>query len=55
MERDKLATQLEEERKARETLENHIKEQQKKIENLNDLSFSSGQTQNSCQVIYCTL
>ncbi|XP_039139627.1 kinesin-like protein KIN-7L [Dioscorea cayenensis subsp. rotundata] len=50
MERDKLATQLEEERKARETLENHIKEQQKKIENLNDLSFSSGQTQNSCQV-----
>ncbi|KAJ0980354.1 hypothetical protein J5N97_008609 [Dioscorea zingiberensis] len=49
MERDKLAMQLEEERKAREALEHHIKEQQKRMDNLNDLSLSSDQTLNLCQ------
>ncbi|KAJ8460666.1 hypothetical protein OPV22_033592 [Ensete ventricosum] len=44
LEREKLAMELEEERKARETLELCIKEQQKKIENLSSLSISSYNT-----------
>ncbi|CAD5189885.1 unnamed protein product [Musa acuminata subsp. malaccensis] len=49
LERERLAMELEEERKARETLELRIKEQQKKIENLSSLSISSYNTSISTQ------
>lgn len=50
LERERLAMELEEERKARETLELRIKEQQKKIENLSSLSITSYNTSISTQV-----
>ncbi|MQM02969.1 hypothetical protein Taro_035742, partial [Colocasia esculenta] len=49
LEREKLAIQLEEERKSREALEHYIKEQQLKIDTLKDLSCFSDRARNSAE------
>ncbi|XP_038983599.1 kinesin-like protein KIN-7L isoform X2 [Phoenix dactylifera] len=50
LDRERLAMELEEERKSREALEHCIKEQQKKIDNLTSLANSSSQTRSSAKM-----
>ncbi|GJN25412.1 hypothetical protein PR202_gb13235 [Eleusine coracana subsp. coracana] len=50
LERDRLAMELEEERKLRETLEHRVAEQQKKLEDLNNTSISAEHFQDSTQL-----
>ncbi|OEL15548.1 Kinesin-like protein KIN-7L [Dichanthelium oligosanthes] len=50
LERDRLAMELEEERKLRMTLEHHLTEQQKKLEGLNNTSISADQFTDSIQL-----
>lgn len=49
LEREKLAMELEEERKSRQALEHRIEEQQKKIDHLNEL-LSFDKSRKSIQV-----
>ncbi|GJN04662.1 hypothetical protein PR202_ga22227 [Eleusine coracana subsp. coracana] len=50
LERDRLAMELEEERKLRETLKHRVAEQQKKLEDLNNISISTEHFQDSTQL-----